>query len=239
MEVKLLNINEITPYENNPRKNDKAVDKVAESIKEFGFKQPIVIDKNNTIIAGHTRYKAAYKLGIESVPVIVADDLTEEQIKAYRLADNKTAEFADWDFTLLDEELKGIFDIDMSLFGFSDEEKENPYSLKTKTLDYQITGEKPTINELLNEEKTNELIEQIMQANIPKEEKDFLIKAAYRHYVFNYKNIAEYYAHANKDVQELMEKSALVIIDFNDAIKNGYVRWFENMTELREDEYSE
>ena len=113
-----MKIGDIIPYEKNPRKNDEAVKYVAESIKQFGFKVPIVIDKNNVIVAGHTRYKASKKLGLTEVPCIVADDLTEEQIKAYRLADNKVAELAEWDFDLLGEELDGILDIDMCDFGF-------------------------------------------------------------------------------------------------------------------------
>lgn len=112
-------IHDIKPYGNNPRKNIRAVDAVAESIREFGFRQPIVIDRNNEIIAGHTRLKAAVKLDMETVPCIYADDLTEEQVKAYRLADNKTAEKSEWDNLRLDEELEGISEIDMSLFGFS------------------------------------------------------------------------------------------------------------------------
>ena len=112
-------IGEIKPYEKNPRKNDNAVDAVASSISQFGFKNPIVIDGNNVIICGHTRYKAAQKLGLDVVPCVVASDLTDEQIKAYRLADNKVSELAEWDIDLLGEELDGIFDIDMSDFGFS------------------------------------------------------------------------------------------------------------------------
>ena len=111
-------IGEIKPYEKNPRKNANAVEPVASSISQFGFKNPIVIDGNNVIICGHTRYKAAKKLGLKAVPCVVADDLTEEQIKAYRLADNKVSELAEWDIDLLGEELDGIFDIDMSDFGF-------------------------------------------------------------------------------------------------------------------------
>jgi site-specific DNA-methyltransferase (adenine-specific) len=111
-------ITEIKPYEKNPRKNDEAVEYVANSIKQFGFKVPIVIDKNGVIVAGHTRYKAAKELGLEKLPCIIADDLTEEQVKAFRLADNKVGEFAEWDFDLLGEELDGIFDIDMSELGF-------------------------------------------------------------------------------------------------------------------------
>ncbi|HES9305315.1 TPA: ParB N-terminal domain-containing protein [Streptococcus pyogenes] len=111
-------LSEITPYKNNPRNNDEAVGPVAESIKEFGFKVPIVVDKNGEIVNGHTRYKAAQKLGLEAVPVIVADDLSEEQIKAFRLADNKVGEIAVWDLDLLNEELNDILDLDMSAFGF-------------------------------------------------------------------------------------------------------------------------
>ena len=111
-------ITEVKPYEKNPRKNDQSVDKVANSIKEFGFKVPIVIDKYNVIVCGHTRYKAAKKLGLSVVPCVVADDLTEEQIKAYRLADNKVGEDSLWDMDLLSDELGDILDLDMSDFGF-------------------------------------------------------------------------------------------------------------------------
>lgn len=124
MKVVQKSISEIKPYENNPRKNDDAVEFVANSIREFGFKQPIVIDNDGVIVAGHTRYKAAKKLKLNSVPCIVADDLTEEQIRAYRLADNKVAEASGWDFSLLDEELLNISDIDMKMFDFDDDDED-------------------------------------------------------------------------------------------------------------------
>ena len=117
MEIINKKLEELKPYENNPRFNDDAVEYVANSIKEFGFKVPIVIDKNNTIVAGHTRYKASIELGLDEVPCIVADDLTEEQIKAFRLADNKVSEKAEWDFNMLDAELADL-DINMTDFGF-------------------------------------------------------------------------------------------------------------------------
>ena len=117
-QIQYKKIKEIKPYDRNPRKNDDAVKYVAESIRQFGFKVPIVIDRNSTIVAGHTRYKAAKKIGMSEVPCIIADDLTEEQIKAYRMADNKVSEFAEWDIDLLGEELGEITDIDMTDFGF-------------------------------------------------------------------------------------------------------------------------
>lgn len=117
-------IDDLLPYENNPRFNDDAVEYVANSIKEFGFKVPIVIDKDNKIVAGHTRYKASMELDLKEVPCIIADDLTEEQVKAFRLADNKVSEQAKWNFELLDEEIDGL-DIDMEQFGFNSVEDFN------------------------------------------------------------------------------------------------------------------
>ena len=120
MKIEMIRTADLIPYEHNPRKNEKAVEKVANSIREFGFKSPIIIDRNNIIVAGHTRLLAALQLGIDAVPCIRADDLSDEQVKAYRLADNKTAEFAEWDFTELDKELQELMDMefDMEQFGF-------------------------------------------------------------------------------------------------------------------------
>lgn len=116
-----IEVDKIIPYINNPRNNDDAVDNVAASIKEFGFKVPLVIDKDNVVVTGHTRLKAAKKLGLTSVPCIYADDLTEQQIKAFRLADNKVSEFSTWDLEKLDIELEGITDLEMVDFGFFDD----------------------------------------------------------------------------------------------------------------------
>lgn len=121
MEMKIVykKVSELKAYDNNPRDNDKAVDAVAASIREFGFKVPLVITEDNVIVTGHTRLKASKKLGLETVPCIIASDLTEDQIKAFRIADNKTSELSDWDENLLSEELANI-DLDMSQFGFDD-----------------------------------------------------------------------------------------------------------------------
>ena len=123
MKILMININDIKEYENNPRNNEPAVKAVANSIKSFGFKVPIIIDKNNVIVAGHTRLRASRSLGLTEVPCVVADDLTEEQVKAFRLADNKTSELAEWDLEKLTEELKFI-EMDMEQFGFEDLEEE-------------------------------------------------------------------------------------------------------------------
>ena len=118
MKIIDLKIDSLKEYKNNPRHNDAAVEAVAESIRQFGFKVPIVVDKDFVIVAGHTRLKAANVLDMKSVPCVIADDLTEEQLKAYRLADNKTAELAEWDFEKLHEELKALNAFDMDIFGF-------------------------------------------------------------------------------------------------------------------------
>lgn len=150
-------VDELIPYVNNPRNNANAVDAVASSIKNFGFKNPIVIDDGNEIINGHTRMLAAKKLGLTKVPCILADDLSDEEVKAFRLADNKTSELAEWDFDLLNSELEELtemdLDFDMSDFGFEELEKledieavEDDYSLdeeiiyKTKAGDVWLLG---------------------------------------------------------------------------------------------------
>lgn len=122
MEIREISVKDIRPYKQNPRNNDQAVKAVAESIKQFGFKVPIILDKNNEVVAGHTRLKAAIELGLATVPCIIADDLTDAQIKAFRLADNKAAELAEWNLDLLNLELEELsqlnLDFSMADFGF-------------------------------------------------------------------------------------------------------------------------
>ena len=124
LQIEMWTLDRVRPYENNPRNNDKAVDAVAASIKEFGFAQPIVVDSDSVIIVGHTRLKAAQKLGLERVPVVVASHLTPEQVRAYRIADNKTAEIAEWNYDLLPIELSALQEAnyDLGLLGFNAEE---------------------------------------------------------------------------------------------------------------------
>src|SRR5437762_3196195 len=124
MHVELRAITSIRPYDKNPRINDPAVDAVAASIKEFGFRQPIVVDEDGVIIVGHTRYKAALKLGLAEVPVHVAVGLSPEQAKAYRIADNQTAQLSDWNYDLLPDELLALQEVgfDLDLTGFSADE---------------------------------------------------------------------------------------------------------------------
>lgn len=149
MKIIEKNIEELKEYDNNPRINDDAVQYVANSIKEFGFKQPVVIDSDGVIVAGHTRVKACRRLGIDKVPCVVADDLTQEQIKAYRLADNKTHDKALWDYEKLDVELSDLSgDFEMADFGFEDFSGfTDPKEPEAKTVDNATQGKAITCPE--------------------------------------------------------------------------------------------
>jgi DNA modification methylase len=142
MQVVMKKVNNLIEYDNNPRHNEEAIDAVANSIKEFGFKVPIVLTSDNVIIAGHTRLKASVSLGLKEVPCIIADDLNEDQIKAFRLADNKTSEFATWDLSKLEDELASI-DMDMLQFGFEELEELLPDNATDD--DFDITDEIPQV----------------------------------------------------------------------------------------------
>lgn len=159
IEIKYKNIKELKPYKKNAKKHPKEqIERIANSIKEFGFTQPVIIDKDNCVVAGHGRILGAKKAGIKNIPTVCLEDLTEEQIKAYRLVDNKTNE-SDWDFSLLDEEL-GILaqDIDMELFGFesmmTDEELEEE---KKKKVEFEIK-EKYEVHIICKDEKQMEQV---------------------------------------------------------------------------------
>lgn len=230
-------IGELKPYKKNAKKHPKEqIEQIANSIKEFGFTQPVLIDRHNNVVAGHGRVLGAKKAGLTEVPTLCLDDLTEEQIKAYRLADNKLNE-SDWDDVLLGQSLDEIVELDMSLFGFdlgeAVEKEEQKYTMKTNIPQYEPKGEEPDITELVDISKTRELLERIEQSNVTKKQKQFLKFAAYRHLCFNYSKIAEYYCHQDKEMQELMEDSALVIIDFDDAIAKGYVQLSKQVALLR------
>lgn len=149
MEIVYKKIQDLKPYANNPRFNDDAVQYVANSIKEFGFKVPIIIDKNNEIVAGHTRYKASIELELDEVPCIVADDLTDEQVKAFRLADNTTAEQAEWDWDKLNIELEGL-NFDMLDFGLELPNVPDVDSFVEDTEDEEEPEEEEITNNILN-----------------------------------------------------------------------------------------
>ena len=239
MQIEHLAVDSLYPYINNARTHDDAqVAQIAASVREFGWTNPLLIDEDHGIIAGHGRLAAARKLGMDTVPAIRLEGLSDAQKKAYVLADNQLALNAGWDEQLLRLELDELvaLDFDIDLIGFDDDffddlnsdqgeaDDENPYSMSIDAPTYEPTNDKPPIDELIDYSKTGELIANIRDADIPKEEKNLLMLAAERHTIFNFGKIADYYAHSSPEVQALMEQSAMVIIDYQQAIENGFVQ---------------
>ena len=247
LSIKYKSTGEIIPYINNSRTHsEQQVQQVAASIKEFGFTNPILIDEQGGIIAGHGRLQAAQLLNLNEVPTITLEGLTDAQKKAYVIADNKLALNAGWDETLLQVELDSLSEsgFDISLLGFDKEEMleilgenaldglgDESYTKKVDIPTYEPKGDKPEVTELYDDARTFDLVANIKDSNLPQAEKDFLMLAAGRHTVLNFESIANYYAHSSKECQELMEDSALVIIDFEKALELGYVTLSEKISE--------
>jgi len=246
--IEQIAVDDLLPYAKNSRTHSpEQVAQIAASMVEFGWTNPVLIDANGMIVAGHGRVLAARKLKMDSVPCIRLGHLTPTQARAYVIADNKLALNAGWDEEMLAAELQSIKEegLTMDLTGFTEEElfeilgsnegtDENAYTAKIKGLVYEITGEKPTIDQMVDRSKAAKLVEEIEKSSINNEVKLFLVTAAQRHVVFNYSNIAEYYAHAPKEVQQLMEKSALVVVDMDSAIENGYVEMTKTIESIQQ-----
>ena len=230
-------LDKLIPYENNPRINDDAVADVIESIRQTADLDPIEVDENGVILSGHTRLKAYKKLKFTETDVMVYEGLTDEQKRKYRLLANKTNEKSGWDIEKLDEKLANLdfggYDFGFDIGGLGDEDVDDKYTMRVNIPQYQPVGDQPNFADMLDSEKTDTLIKHIQEADgISDEERAFLIQAASRHNVFNYRNIAEYYCHASPKMQSLMEESALVIIDVDNAIANGYARLSDDIVAM-------
>jgi hypothetical protein len=245
-------VTELIPYVNNSRTHsDEQVAQIAASIKEFGWTNPILIDGDNGIIAGHGRLMAARKLGMTEVPTIELSDLSESQKKAYVIADNNLALNADWDEALLKIELENLKDLsfDLDILAFDDEfltnlldeeeDEENMYTQKVDIPTYEPSEIKPNVKDLYDDSKAFDLIEKIKASKLPQAEKDFLMLTAGRHVVLNFQLIADYYAHSERPVQQLMEDSALVIVDIDNAIANGWVNLSKKLDEIYDEDNEE
>jgi ParB-like nuclease domain len=251
MNIENLAISDLVPYARNARTHsDAQVAQLAGSIREFGFCNPVLIDADGGIIAGHGRVLAAMKLGMTELPCVRLVHLTAAQRRAYVLADNKLALNAGWDEAMLALELASLdgdgFALD--ILGFDSDELDDlldggghdglddSYSKKVEAPIYEPTGPKPRLSELVDEAKAKALRDEVDAADIPEDIKEFLRISADRHTVFNFRNIAEYYAHSEPAIQNLMEKSALVIIDFDKAIENGFVALTEKLGKIADQE---
>ena len=244
--MELVKINKVKPNETNPRLiKDSKFNKLVESVREFPEMlklRPIVVNSDMVVLGGNMRLKACKEAGLKDVWILKADNLTEEQQKEFIVKDNVGFGEWDWDILANDWDVKELEDWGLDGFPFdidADEKDEDDYSKKIEVPKYEPKGEKPETVELFDKEKADDFIEKIKASGISKEEKAFLFMAAYRHTKFNYKNIAEYYAHANKEMQGLMEDSALVIIDFNKAIENGYVKLSEDIANQYKTEHND
>lgn len=245
LEVERWALARLKPSVRNARTHPpEQVAQIAASIKEFGFVNPILVDAQGEIVAGHGRLEAARKLKLRNVPVIVLDGLTPEQVAALRLADNQIASNAGWDMELLKLELAEVkghgFDLEklgfdgIALFQTGTGGEPGLGQIYTRKIEppiYKPTmPEPPPVAGLMNETKTRELCDEIERAtNLPEDVRAFLFAAAERHTVFHFSKIAEFYAHADRETQRLMERSALVIVDFGAAIENGFVKLSEAM----------
>ena len=244
--VEKWKIDKLIPYARNARTHSEAqVNQIAASIKEWGWTTPVLVDEQGGIIAGHGRTLAAQKLKMTEVPVMVAKGWSDAKKRAYIIADNKLAQNADWDNEMLALELSELGDLgfDLDLTGFAadeiadllspEEEDDSKYSKKIDAPVYEPTGDCPPIVELYDKAKYEELTAKIYQDDsIDSEIKDFLLAAAARHIRFDFEQIAEFYAHAPPDLQQLMEDSALVIVDFDKAITSGYVKLSQAISEI-------
>jgi hypothetical protein len=247
-EHKTVSVDDLIPYALNSRTHsDKQVAQISASIREFGFTNPVLVDESNNLIAGHGRLLAARKLKLEQVPAVVVTGLDERKRRALVIADNKLALNADWDDDALRVELQDLAGDFGELIGFSGDElakllkgggdDENSYTQKVETPSYEPTGPQPEPEELYNSDKTKDLLQSLETADITEGERIFLTLAANRHTVFNFETIANYYPHASKECQQLMEDSALVIIDIDKAIENGYVSMSEKISQQYSLEY--
>ena len=232
-----LKISEVKVNKTNPRIiKDIKFKKLVKSIQEFPEMlelRPIVIDEDNIILGGNMRYKACVEAGLKEVFVKRAEGLTEEQKQEFIVKDN--VGFGEWEWDILANEWDSskLDEWGLDVWQNIDEEEVEPeeaaYTQQIEAPIYSPSDEKPEASALIDETICNKLIKEIEASKISKEEKHFLKKAAQRHIEFNYKTIADFYANSNKEVQELMENSALVIIDFKKAIELGYVKLAKNI----------
>lgn len=261
MEIKSKEISEveIESLIYNPKNNNihpkEQIDRLAKLIKYQGFRNPIVVSRRTGfVVSGHGRIDAAKQLGMKTVPVMYQDFENEAQEYAYLTSDNAIASWSELDLSMVNSEMIDFgpdFDLDLLGLknftldpsemnygsGLSDEEKEELDNYSKKIASPVYTPKKdtpPPTTELYSIEKYESLVKEIKDRKLPKDIELFLISAASRHIVFNYENIAEFYCHQHSEIQDLMEKSALVIVDFGKAIENGFVKLTEEIKEIME-----
>lgn len=239
---KIIETSKLSPYDKNAKTHPKEqVSKIVKSIKEYGFINPVIINNDGRIVAGHGRFLAALELGINFLPCIDVGHLTDAQARAYALADNKIILDSDWDNDLLKFEISELQSLgfDLSLTGFDSEEiqsilgdeKKEKYTLEVSTPIYEPSERPPEIKDLIDTSKFEYFTKKINTLSLEEDAKQFLYNAAHRFNVFSYKKIADFYAHSELELQQIMEELGLVIIDFEKAIELGFVDLTKDMQE--------
>lgn len=249
LKTRTVPIKDLTPDPANVRTHDdKNLDAIKRSLSSFGQRKPIVCAKANdgslVVIAGNGTLEAAKALGWDKITIAqVPDDWDADKARAYAIADNRTAELADWNQVALSNALIELDAVgwDLKDLGF---ESVNPaegspsegdaYTSAINVPQYEIVGERPAVSELFDQTRTKQLQAQIKAAKIDPEIADFLNLAAQRHTIINYRKVAEFYPHAPAEVQQLIEESALIIVDMNNAIRNGYANFMDRIDSLEE-----
>lgn len=225
---------------------DSQVRVIAASLRRFGQRKPIVVTEDGMLVAGHGTLLAAQSLGWDSIQAVRARFSSDEARIAYGLADNRTAELAEWDIAKLNVALANVDDSYRQDFLFtndalaaikdttedSSEQIENRYTPKIASPIYKVTGECPQIADLYDDQVTQELEKEIAKSNLPKDISAFLSAAAKRHTQFHFGRIAEYYAHANETIQRLMENSGLIIVDWDKAVELGFVKLTDDIQKI-------
>jgi ParB-like chromosome segregation protein Spo0J len=262
MKTESVDLDSISQDPANVRKHgERNLSAIVASLRKFGQQKPIVVSKDGIILAGNGTYEAARKLGWDKID-IVRSKLTGSEATAYAIADNRTAELAEWDDVALAETLRALQseDFEIEAAGYTEDEIDklidglandalgpeesgdgidDAYSKKIVAPIYEPKGECPTIDDLYDRAKTSGLIQEIESAKVPPKIAEFLKLAAERHTAFNFRQIAEFYCHSAPEVQSLMERSGLVIIDFDKAIENGFVHLTKELSAIAESEKDE
>ena len=256
LKVERVPINSLVPDPENARTHsERNLTAIVNSLQQFGQRKPIVVTHDNVVIAGNGTLVAAMTLGWDHMSVLrTPKEWSSDQIRAFAIADNRTQDLSSFDTDVLLKQLEELdtADFDLGALGFDgdyitelgdlDSNKElerlagriddESYTAKITGPHYEIIGERPGLDELYDDTRAKELQTEIENADLPEDLKQFLSTAAMRHVVFNYRKIAEYYPHAPKSIQKLMEESALVIVDFQDAIRLGFVKFSESIEDL-------
>lgn len=247
--ITMVPVVDIQESKTNRNKHSKEqIDRLCKLITHYGFREPMIIsNRSGFLVAGHGRLQAAKKLGLKTIPVVFQDFKDEDEERTFGISTNAIASWAELDLEGINLDLTELGPMDIDLLGIKDftvdlnerdlsDDDIKKYTKKIERPIYEPNGDRPDISDLYNTEKAEELIREIEVSSVSKEEKEFLRFAACRHAVIDFQNVAEFYCHSSEEFKKLAEKSALVIIDFDAAIENGFVELTKSIAEAAGEE---